>query len=78
MIDTSSAVSLDDVVADINSATTVSVRASVSGDHLVLTDTSGQSASNLIVQDPGHPGKTAADLGIVANAPLGHRHRHRH
>ena len=67
MIDTSSAVTLDDVVADINSATTVSVRAGISGDHLVLTDTSGQTASNLIVQDLG-TGKSAADLGLVANA----------
>ena len=68
VVDTSSAVSLDDVVADINSATTVSVRASIVQNHLVLTDTSGQTASHLIVQDLG-TGTSAADLGIVANAP---------
>ena len=67
VIDTSSAVSLDDVVTDINSASTVSVRASVSGNHLVLTDTSGGTASNLIVQDLGS-GTAAASLGIAANA----------
>jgi flagellar hook-associated protein 2 len=66
VIDTSSAVSLDDVVADINSATNISVRASVVNNHLVLTDTSGQTSSNLIVQDLG-TGTTAANLGIVAN-----------
>ncbi len=66
VIDTSSAVSLDDVVADINSTTNVSVRASVSGNRLVLTDTSGQTASNLIVQDLG-TGTAAASLGLVAD-----------
>ena len=67
VIDTSSAVSLDDVVADINTATTIGVRASVSGDHLVLTDTSGQTASHLIVQDLGG-GTSAVDLGIAGSA----------
>ncbi len=67
VIDTSSAVSLDDVVADINTASTISVRASITDDHLVLTDTSGQASSNLIVQDLG-TGSSAASLGIVANA----------
>ncbi len=67
VIDTSSAVSLDDVVADINSATNISVRASIANNHLVLTDTSGQTTSNLIVQDLG-TGTTAANLGIVSNA----------
>jgi flagellar hook-associated protein 2 len=66
VIDTSAAVSLDDVVADINSATNISVRASIQNNHLVLTDTSGQTASNLIVQDLG-TGSSAASLGIVAN-----------
>ena len=67
VIDTTSAVSLDDVVADINSASTISVRASIANNHLVLTDASGQTASNLIVQDLG-TGTGAADLGIAANA----------
>ena len=66
VIDTSSAVSLDDVVADINTATNVSVRASVSGNHLVLADTSGKTTSNLIVQDLG-TGTSAASLGITGS-----------
>ena len=64
VIDTGSAVSLDDVVNQINSATTVGVRAAVKGDHLLLTDTTGKTASNLIVQDLG-TGTSAAGLGIA-------------
>ena len=67
VIDTSSAVTLDDVVNDINTATDISVRASISNNHLVLTDTSGKTTSNLIVQDLG-TGTSAANLGITANA----------
>jgi flagellar hook-associated protein 2 len=67
VIDTSSAVTLDDVVNDINNSTNISVRASIKNNQLVLTDTSGQTASNLIVQDLG-TGSSAKDLGIVANA----------
>jgi flagellar hook-associated protein 2 len=63
VIDASGAVTLDDVVNDINSADNISVRASIQNDHLVLTDTSGQTKSDLIVQDLG-TGTTAADLGI--------------
>jgi flagellar hook-associated protein 2 len=66
VINTSNAVTLDDVVNDINSATNISVRASIKDNHLVLSDTSGQTASNLIVQDLGN-GTSAANLGITAN-----------
>jgi flagellar hook-associated protein 2 len=66
VINTSNAVTLDDVVNDINTATGISVRASISDNHLVLTDTSGQTAGNLIVQDLGS-GSSAADLGITGN-----------
>ena len=66
VIDTSSAVTLDDVVNDINTSTDISVRASIQNNHLVLTDTSGKTTSNLIVQDLG-TGTSAANLGIVAN-----------
>jgi flagellar hook-associated protein 2 len=66
VIDTSKAVTLDDVVNDINTATNISVRASIQDNHLVLTDTSGASASNLIVQDLGD-GSSAKDLGIATN-----------
>ena len=65
VIDTSGAVSLDDVVADINSATGISVKASISDNHLVLTDESGSTADALTVSDIG-TGTAAASLGIAA------------
>jgi flagellar hook-associated protein 2 len=65
VIDTTSAVTLDDVVRRINMALETNVRASVGGERLVLTDQSG-GTGNLIVQDLGDGG-SATDLGIVAN-----------
>lgn len=64
IVDLSTAQSIDDVVNAINQTTGVHVQASISGDSLVLTDKTGQTASNLIVQDVG-AGTTAADLGIA-------------
>src|SRR3954470_7063516 len=49
VIDISSAVSLDDVVKKINPSLDVSVRATVSGDSLKLTDNSGQTTSAFTV-----------------------------
>ncbi len=70
-VDLSNAVTLNDVISSIrNSGLGIEAR-SVSG-HLVLTDTTGQTSSNLTVADVGS-GKTAADLGIrqsVASATL--------
>ena len=66
VIDTTSAVTLDDVVRKINTALTVSVRASVDGDRLLLTDLTGKTASNLVVADLAD-GHSAADLGLVAD-----------
>jgi flagellar hook-associated protein 2 len=66
VIDTSSAVSLNDVVNDINTADNISVRASIKNNKLVLTDTSGKTDSDLIVQDLG-TGTSAADLGIAGD-----------
>ena len=66
VIDTSSAISLDDVVNSINTADNISVRASIKNDKLVLTDSSGKTASDLIVQDLGL-GTGAADLGIAGD-----------
>jgi flagellar hook-associated protein 2 len=63
-IDLSNATSLDDVVQDINSNTTINVTASVVGNHLQLTDNTGQTRSNLIVQEVGG-GRTAASLGLA-------------
>ena len=62
-IDLRTARSVDDVIRAINSNTAASVTASVNGDQLVLTDTSGGSG-NLKVQEVGN-GKTALDLGIA-------------
>ncbi len=75
-IDISSAITLDDVVRDINTSLDISVKATIGKNGLVLTDLTGKSdippgpgqpsVPNLIVQDLG-TGTTAADLGIVAN-----------
>src|SRR3954466_1009660 len=63
-IDISAAVSLDDVIKKINTSLDVSVRASVTGDKLKLTDTSGQTTSTFTVTDLGE-GHAAEDLGLA-------------
>jgi len=65
-IDLTAAQTIDDVVNAINQATGVRVQASVNGDGLVLTDKTGQTTSNLSVQDVGN-GTTAADLGLAGS-----------
>ena len=75
-IDISSAITLDDVVRDINTSLDISVKASVGKNGIVVTDLTGQSnippavgqptPPNLIIQDLGN-GHTAADLGIVGS-----------
>jgi flagellar hook-associated protein 2 len=62
-IDLSTALTMTDVLKAINQNGTAQVTASVSGDHLVLTDASG-GTGNLIVADVGS-GSTAQDLGIT-------------
>src|SRR6185312_9218314 len=69
VIDTSSAVTLDDVVNKINTSLDISVHASIQNDHLVLTDSSGGSGT-MAVQDMGG-GTSAKDLGIAGNATAG-------
>jgi flagellar hook-associated protein 2 len=72
VIDISAAYSLDDVVRKINTSLDISVKASISGDHLLITDLTGQTASNLIITDLGG-GASATALGIassVASATL--------
>ena len=66
VIDTTAAVTLDDVVRQINTSLGVSVRASIDGDRLLLTDLTGKTAGNFVVADVGD-GAAAADLGIVAD-----------
>ncbi|MCH7685187.1 MAG: flagellar filament capping protein FliD [Planctomycetes bacterium] len=63
-IDLTTVYTVDDVLEAINSNNDLSVTAAVQGDHFIITDTSGASASNLIVEDLGG-GSAAADLGIV-------------
>lgn len=66
IIDTSDAVTLDDVVQKINTSLDVSVKAEVKNDKLVLTDQTGAALNDLRVAEVGD-GHTAADLGIVGN-----------
>ncbi|HSV13992.1 MAG TPA: flagellar cap protein FliD N-terminal domain-containing protein, partial [Tepidisphaeraceae bacterium] len=66
VIDTSADVTVDDVLRKINTSLDVSVRATLQGDKIVLNDTSGKAANDLIVQDLGS-GTAAADLGIAGN-----------
>jgi flagellar hook-associated protein 2 len=71
-IDLTNAYTVDDVVSAINNASGISVRAAAQGDHLVLTDVSGQTVTNLSVSDLSG-GHTAQDLGIsqsVASSTL--------
>ena len=69
LLDLSKAVDINDVVETINSATGVRVTASIDGDRLVLTDTSGGSGS-LIIANAGAT-TTASDLGIIGVAAGG-------
>jgi flagellar hook-associated protein 2 len=68
-IDLRAATSVDDVVEAINSADGISVRASVSGDRFVLTDTSGGSGALRVQESSG--GTTAASLGLAGGASVG-------
>ena len=63
-IDLSLARDVNDVLQAINGNTTLSVRAEVHGDRLRIVDLTGQTNSNLIVQDIGG-GTTAASLGLA-------------
>ncbi len=70
LIDLSRAVSIDDAIETINSATNVSVRATVTGDGLTVTDNTGLGAGNLVVTNVGIT-DTASSLGIVGNSATG-------
>ncbi|MBA2117097.1 flagellar filament capping protein FliD [Bremerella alba] len=62
-VDLSYAQTIDDVLNAINGNDDIQVTATVDGDRIKLTDTSGSSTSNLIVQAVGNS-STAADLGL--------------
>jgi flagellar hook-associated protein 2 len=66
-IDTTAAVTLDDVLRKINTNLDISVKASIVGDTIKLTDLTGKTISDLKVQDIGD-GQAAADLGLVGNS----------
>ncbi len=65
-VDLTDVVSLDEVIARINAQSTAAVDAEISGDRIVLRDTSG-GAGNLIVVN-GDGDSTATDLGISTGA----------
>jgi flagellar hook-associated protein 2 len=67
VIDTTAAVSLDDVIKKINTSIDISVRAAVDGDRIVLTDMTGKTAETLSVVDLAD-GHAAEDLGLLADA----------
>ncbi len=64
VIDSSNAITLDDVVKKINTSIDVSIHASISNNHLVLTDTTGSTVQQINVTDLGE-GTSAKDLGIL-------------
>lgn len=66
IIDTTDAVTIEDVLKKINTSLDVSVKATISNNGIVLSDTTGQATSNFRVQDIGD-GHSAEDLGIIAN-----------
>jgi len=70
-VDLTAALSVDDVLEAINSQTTISVRAGVDGDRIVLEDLNPESATgSLAVRDLGG-GHTAEDLGIAQTSAEG-------
>jgi flagellar hook-associated protein 2 len=66
VVDLSGATTVSDVLDAINTTTGIGVRASVSGDRIVIADTTGATASDLAVEEAG--GTTAADLGILGSS----------
>lgn len=63
VVDLRFARTVDDVLSAINNSDQISVRAVTDGDAIRLIDTTGQTSSNLRVQEVG-TGSTAADLGL--------------
>jgi flagellar hook-associated protein 2 len=62
-VDLNGAITIDDVVKQINTTSGLRVTAKTDGDRIVLSDTTALNASNLIVEEVG-AGRTAADLGL--------------
>jgi flagellar capping protein FliD len=64
-IDLRYARTVDDVLSAINNNSTIQVTASVEGDAIKLTDRSGETLTNLRVNEVGVGGKTAEALGLA-------------
>ncbi len=69
-VDLSRAVTLDDVVSQINNAGGIAVTAGVQGDRLAITDNTGSTANDLLIANVGSTG-TATSLGIAGNSAGG-------
>jgi len=69
VIDTTGDITLNDIVQQINTNTTIDVNASIEDGSLVLTDKSGKSGP-LVVQNVG-TSQTASELGIVGSNVAG-------
>ncbi|MCA9292566.1 MAG: flagellar filament capping protein FliD [Phycisphaerales bacterium] len=65
-VDLSRSITVDDVLDAINSASNVSVTASITGDGLTITDTSGGGGNLVIANALGY--QTATDLGIAGSS----------
>lgn len=70
VLDFSDAVTLDDVVRKINTTVDINVKASIVNDRLTITDQTGSTTSELMIQDVGST-TTAADLGIAGQTMTG-------
>lgn len=70
VIDLSDATTINEVLDRINSNEAISVEASISGDGLVITDTTGLGSGTLTVKDLAAY-QTAADLGIAGSSSDG-------
>ncbi|GIW75253.1 MAG: hypothetical protein KatS3mg104_0316 [Phycisphaerae bacterium] len=70
VLDFSDAVTLDDVVRKINTTVEINVKASIVNDRLTITDQTGDTNSELMIQDVGST-TTAADLGIAGQTLSG-------
>ena len=65
-IDLSRVINVDDVLDAINSSLGVNVTASIDGDRIKVTDNTGQSSSDLIIENVGGR-NTASDLGLATS-----------
>lgn len=70
IVDLRNAVTVDDVVDEINTSLDVSVIATISGDGITLTDNTGLTTGDLTVVDVGLS-ETATGLGIVGTSATG-------